>query len=248
MPRGYGGVGVIWRKEIDHIIRPLEDGSEKLQCIEIHGNKNSRLQVISVYLPAKGSKNHVTEFQECIDEIYELIQEYGNIHTILIEGDLNEDLNNASGSKRNNYLREFINEGQLKFNNTSKTFTNANGKECSEIDYFLHNLSISSNKEVLGSITSNTSDHYPIRMEFKFEYKAYEKGNKDVQKIERKIKWEKVDADLYSAMVQTDIDQLKSQLINNEWALNDVISKTSQVMKNAAILSSSAKTNYNAKP
>jgi hypothetical protein len=59
---------------------------------------------------------------------------------------------------------------------------------------------------------------------------------------------EKVDKDLYSAMVQTDIDQLKSQLINNEWALDDVISKTSQVMKNAAILSSSAKTNYNAKP
>jgi hypothetical protein len=53
-----------------------------------HGNKNSRLQVMSVYLPTKGSKNHVTEFQECIDEIYELIQKYGNIHKILIEGDL----------------------------------------------------------------------------------------------------------------------------------------------------------------
>jgi hypothetical protein len=74
-------------------------------------------------------------------------------------------------------------------------------------------LCTSSNKEVLDSITSNTSDH-PIRMEFKFDYKAYEKGSKDVQKIEREIKWEKVDKDLYSAMVQPDIDQLKSQLIN----------------------------------
>ena len=61
-------------------------------------------------------------------------------------------------------------------------------------------------------------------MEFKFEYKAYEKGNKDVQTIERKIKWVKVDKDLNSAMVQTDIDQLKSQLINKEWALDNVIS------------------------
>jgi exonuclease III len=86
MPKGYDGVGVIWRKEIDHIIRPLEDRSEKIQCIEIHGNKNSRLQVISVYLPAKGSKNHVTEFQECIDEIYELIQKYGNTHKIINKG------------------------------------------------------------------------------------------------------------------------------------------------------------------
>ena len=57
-----------------------------------------------------------------------------------------------------------------------------------------------------------------------------------------------MDKDVYSTMVQTDIDQLKSQLINSEWALDNVISKTSQVMKNAAILSSAAKTNYNAKP
>ena len=85
-------------------------------------------------------------------------------------------------------------------------------------------------------------------MEFKFEYKAYEKGSKDIQKIEWKIKWEKVDKDLYLAKVQTDIDQLESQLINNELPLDDVISKTSQVMKIAATLSSSAKTNHNAKP
>jgi hypothetical protein len=44
------------------------------------------------------------------------------------------------------------------------------------------------------------------------------------------------------------IDQLKSQLINNELPLDDVISKTSKVMKDAAILSSSSKTNYSAKP
>jgi hypothetical protein len=78
------------------------------------------------------------EFHECIDEIYELIQKYGN--KILIGGDLNEDLNDASDSKRNNYLREFINDGQLKFNNTSKIFPNANGKECLEINYFVFEL------------------------------------------------------------------------------------------------------------
>ena len=87
--------------EINRHLEPVnncnpEKQLQKLQCIEIHGNNNSRLQVISVYLPAKESKNHVTEFQECIEEIYELIQKYGNIHKILIEGNLNEDLNNTS--------------------------------------------------------------------------------------------------------------------------------------------------------
>jgi exonuclease III len=54
MPRGYGGVAIIWRKDIDHIIRPLEDGSEKIQCVEISGDKDTQLLLISVYLPAKG--------------------------------------------------------------------------------------------------------------------------------------------------------------------------------------------------
>jgi exonuclease III len=41
MPRGYGGVAIIWRKDIDHILRPLEDGSEKIQCVEISCNKGT---------------------------------------------------------------------------------------------------------------------------------------------------------------------------------------------------------------
>jgi hypothetical protein len=43
-----------------------------------------------------------------------------------------------------------------------------------------------------------------------------------------------VEKKLKSAKGQTDIDQLKSQIINNKLPLDDVLSKTSQVMKNAA--------------
>jgi hypothetical protein len=39
---------------------------------------------------------------------------------------------------------------------------------------------------------------------------------KNVQKIERKIKWEKVDKNLYMAMVQTNTEQLQNQLTNSE--------------------------------
>ena len=35
MPRGYGGVAVLWTDEIDHLIRPLDDGAERIQCIEL---------------------------------------------------------------------------------------------------------------------------------------------------------------------------------------------------------------------
>ena len=35
MPRGYGGVAVLWRKDVDHIVKELQDGNECMQCIEL---------------------------------------------------------------------------------------------------------------------------------------------------------------------------------------------------------------------
>ena len=53
---------------------------------------------------------------------------------------MNEDLNNPSSNKRNQYLLDFIKETQLAYINSSKTFVNSMGQEASEIDYFLHNV------------------------------------------------------------------------------------------------------------
>ena len=35
LPRGYGGVAVLWNMNIDHLIRLIPDGTEKIQCIEL---------------------------------------------------------------------------------------------------------------------------------------------------------------------------------------------------------------------
>jgi hypothetical protein len=37
MPRGYGEVAVIWKNEIDHLVRPIQDGSEKIQARMVIG-------------------------------------------------------------------------------------------------------------------------------------------------------------------------------------------------------------------
>jgi exonuclease III len=55
MPRGYGGVTIIWRENIDHLIRILPDGAERIQCEEINSNNDTKFLVASVYLPSKGS-------------------------------------------------------------------------------------------------------------------------------------------------------------------------------------------------
>jgi hypothetical protein len=98
------------------------------------------------------------------------------------------------------------------------------GKECSEIDYFLHNLRTYSNKEVIDTIVENTSDHHPIRMVFKFEHKAYKNESKNVQKIERRIKWEKVDKDIYGNGPNK-YRTIQNQLANSELTLDAVVSK-----------------------
>jgi hypothetical protein len=75
-------VAVIWKNEIDHLVRPIQDGSEKIQTLEIQGKSGDRLFLISVYLPAKGSKNHQIEYQDCVDQLYELYQKYRDMQKI----------------------------------------------------------------------------------------------------------------------------------------------------------------------
>jgi hypothetical protein len=60
MPRGYGGVTIIWRENIDHLIKILPDGAERIQCEEINSNNDTKL-VASVYLPSNGSHDYVDE-------------------------------------------------------------------------------------------------------------------------------------------------------------------------------------------
>lgn len=54
MPRGYGGVAALWRKDLDHLVVKLPDGGNRIQCIAIQGKKP--LLLVSVYMPCKGLK------------------------------------------------------------------------------------------------------------------------------------------------------------------------------------------------
>ena len=101
------------------MIKPIDLGSERIQCVEITDRCNSNILLASACLrvPAKGSKNHIAEYQEAIDQLYELHQKYNETHIIIIAGDINEDLNEPTSTTRNLYLRDFINECCLKYDN-----------------------------------------------------------------------------------------------------------------------------------
>jgi exonuclease III len=70
-------------------------------CLEITGDPN--LLIISVYLPCKGSPNSQNEFQECIDQLHEIMSTYEQTHQVIIGGDFNEEITNINTTTRQQY-------------------------------------------------------------------------------------------------------------------------------------------------
>ncbi|CAC5378994.1 unnamed protein product [Mytilus coruscus] len=215
--------------------------SKRIQCIEIKENSNSNILLTSVYLPAKGSKNHLSiRIPRRIDQLYELYQKYSETHNI-IKGVTNEDLNEQTGTKRNLYLlRDFINECGLKYDNKANTFVNSLGQESPEIDYFLHNLADQDfqAKQVLNELIENTSDHHPIQVKHK----------QNNSRIKKKVNWDKVDKQCYSAYIDTHIDNLQINENMEETAVEEAILKLCELLRETADLTSSSKAIFNAKP
>ena len=210
MPRGYGGVGILWKSEIDSRIKVLDDGGNRIQCIQLENfTAQKGLLLVSAYLPCRGLGGNVDEFCDCIDQLREICSKYQTDNYIIIGGDLNENLNPTSRSKRHLYIRDFIEEFELKFENSGKTYVNPIGKDCTEIDYFLYDIPSSlvlSTKKVLNDIAVNTSDHHPVRIKL---LAPAAKG--DVPKhtqVTSRINWKKVDIEQYSNLVSEIIQNL----------------------------------------
>ncbi|CAC5412370.1 unnamed protein product [Mytilus coruscus] len=147
-------------------------------------------------------------------------------------------------TNRNLYLRDFINECGLKYDNKAKTFVNSIGQESSEIDYFMHNLADLDfqAKQVLNELIENTSDHHPIRMSIKFKYKSAEVNRKQNNSmIKKKVNLEKVDKEWYSAHIDTHIDSLQINEKMEETAVEEAILKLWELLRETADLNSSSK-------
>ena len=153
---------------------------------------------------------------------------YEHSHDIIIGGDINEDLLNKHkpNNTRKAYLKNFINEFGLQYENVGNTFTNSKGCDCSEIDYFIHNIpqqQIIAEKAII-QIDTNTSDHYPISMSFKWEHNKDD--NLKTPNPKGKIKWEILDKDLYRAMVTekstTLYERMRITTISSQEAITQV--------------------------
>ncbi|VDI81994.1 Hypothetical predicted protein [Mytilus galloprovincialis] len=172
------------------------------------------------------------------------------LYNMATGGDINEDLNAGKPTnQRKEYLKKFINEIELKFDNIGNTFINSKGCECSEIDYFLHNITpdiLGKGKSILKCQT-NASDHYPISMSINWKHEKLDMNQKKTRP-KSKIKWDKVDKDLYKAITDKEALKLQESIITDSLESQEVVERMNDILTTASQNSSGNKTIYQSRP
>ena len=94
--RPYGGCSVIWKSDIAGTITPIQTQSKRLCCLLYECNDNN-IFIFIVYMPVNDPHRSCGEYEEILDEISGVLQQYDN--TMVIRGgDLNTDLTRSQGA------------------------------------------------------------------------------------------------------------------------------------------------------
>ncbi|CAC5394077.1 unnamed protein product [Mytilus coruscus] len=237
MPRGYGGVAILWRKELDPLISPLKAGNSRIQCIELEGDPN--IIIVSLYLPCKGPTNSTQELLECIDQLNECVCTYSSTHQIII-GDFNEDIINGASSQRKKYITDFMQDHELCSKETGLTFIHSNGKDATAIYFFFQNKYSENIIDIQKlNVTSNVSYHYPLLLSVLHHQKklnVIENSQTSAKTFNKRIKWDKIDTEKYASFISTEINSTKCKVQNREDLesgfniLNNIIIKATKVI------------------
>ena len=96
--RPFGGVGIAWSHDLDHVISPVPNCCHKrVVAVELQ-SENHKFLLISVYMPfydASNSEQCLAETQDALSMIDLLIENHP-FHLIIIGGDLNTELKGES--------------------------------------------------------------------------------------------------------------------------------------------------------
>ncbi|MCG8113152.1 MAG: hypothetical protein JAZ10_20495 [Candidatus Thiodiazotropha endolucinida] len=137
LPRGRGGVAILWPKAWASKVKRLDEGNERIVAVTIAASKP--ICLINAYLPTHDSGSH-TEYLECLDIIHSIFIKYQGTYEVILCGDLNGTLLETRSNKHDKSLRNFTAELQLSTGiacGTTPTFYHHAGNSTSQIDYIL---------------------------------------------------------------------------------------------------------------
>ncbi|CAC5364725.1 E3.1.11.2 [Mytilus coruscus] len=180
MKRGYGGVAIVWKKEINENIKELIDGGNRIQAIHIQ-QRYKPICLINVYMPSD-NKNADIKYKDTLAQIDEMIEKYNDTHEIIVCGDTNGSLYRSS-TLNDKILQTFCKEKCI--GNTEKcpineTFYHQNGKSKGQID--------------------NTSDHVAVILTLNCQLKKI----REKATIIAKPKWADCDHQIYKDIINKD--------------------------------------------
>ena len=185
--RGYGGVSLLFRKNMDLKVKKLIHGENRMVVIEVQSSPP--ICICNVYMPCRNSKVNAKNddnFQSCLEQIEEVLSIYQKTHIVLLVGNFNASLNR-----------------------------HLNKTDNAEIDYILFNKigqRFVKSVCVEKSVALNTSDHVPVVMQM--ELPVGTEKNENVI-IKCKPNWDKCDKQNYQLFIKKNLKSFDSFYLGN---------------------------------
>ena len=211
-PRGSAGTSIIWHNDIDHLVEPLLDGSDRLNAVIVHSTPQPTI-IINTYMPTIGAAN--ADYEELLDEVFEVVNKYSSTQLVWT-GDINAAAERQKPTANDNMLKKFCQENCLEISKHMPklpTFYHFNGKSTSTIDLFIHRAS----EDPFTNITIdersplNTSTHDPVTAVLSSSLNSEAKKPVPV-KVPKKIHWNKVDKAAYKDNTDVRLQPLMNQM------------------------------------
>ena len=198
-PRGYGGIAILYRKNMDFRCKKQTHGDNRIAVLEVQSDPP--LIICNVYMPARNSKGNSKaedSYRSSLDQLEEILSIYKKSHAVFILGDFNASLQTRKGNGQDLQLSSFVRNNDLLYAQSGQhTFAHPNKTDRAEIDYIFFNAAgeeIMDSVAVEPSTALNTSDHVPVYAVLKV--KKREKTPSDLL-IRCKPKWDKCDLHNY---------------------------------------------------
>lgn len=165
-PRGFGGVFILYRKNLDLKVKRLSVADNRITIEEVLSSPP--LCVCNVYMPSCNSKGDEEgdSYRIRLDQLSEILSTYEKTHVVLNLGDLNASVVTRPGNQQDVLLKQFVEANALSYKQTGdNTFFHPNKHDKAEIGYFVFNdldEKVVTSVEVQSKDALNTFDHIHV--------------------------------------------------------------------------------------